>query len=264
MRLLRARSRVSPEILLELAGRTGRAGRSLCGDVVGAVDPTVTLLRLERSPAGTYTFAVCAGSTEPGDDRTRFELALPTDAPPGWDDGRCSLAYVVRAVSVQRRRRGHAAVPVGIAGGDRRIHEAAGYLDRMIPSQPARHFHLELADAELEGGGFVHGRVHTDPRLEGSSLEVALRCEEAWCTNLRFRNPRHALMWRTRMLWEQTGTIELDAGRRWYPFEFEIPEGLPPAVEGRAIAWRYQVEARRRARLAVTERATLTPVRFEV
>jgi len=41
------------------------------------------------------------------------------------------------------------------SGGERPVHEASHLFDRMIASFPARHFHVELADALLEGGGWI-------------------------------------------------------------------------------------------------------------
>ena len=46
----------------------------------------------------------------------------------------------------------------------------------------------------------------------------------------------------------------------WRGFSFELPDGLPPAVEARSIAWRYEVEARRSVRFGPDDRALITPL----
>jgi len=56
-------------------------------------------------------------------------------------------------------------LPVALTAGERRVHENPGRLDRVIPSQAARGFHLDLVEALLEGSGHISGRVHGNPRL---------------------------------------------------------------------------------------------------
>jgi hypothetical protein len=263
-----AYQRAGEGLEIELAGEVGVAGEPLRGVVFGATDPTpvtVTLLRVESSPSGTFTFSVCATTAEPEGDRSPFELVLPDDVPSPWDADRCRLEYVVRAANAGRRRaRQDVTASIEIRGGEHPIHEDPGHLDRMIASYPARRFHLELVDAVLRGGGYVDGRVHTDEALRRGTIELVACCEEAWRTNLRFRNRRHPPLWQTRSLWKQATTIELGPDRRWYQFRFDIPADMPPGVEGRAIAWRYQIDARRPSRLAVAEHAVISPLRFEV
>jgi len=55
-----------------------------------------------------------------------------------------------------------------------------------------------------------------------------------------------------------------DPDRRWTPFRIEIPTTAPQAVEGRAIAWRYTVEAASVMHRAFADWAVVTPLRFEV
>ncbi len=251
---------------LTLADEVTAAGAALRGQVLGAAGPvTVALLRLEVSPSGTFMFAVSSCQTEPG-DRTAFELATPRDLPPASAGRRCRLGYAVRAsVSKPRRARGQVVRPVEISGGTGRIHHDDGYrLDRVIPSHAGRHFHLELADADLQGGGHLGGRVHIDDEAGEGDLSVTARCEEAWCTNFRLRSRRFPPLWTTQSLWEEALTVELEADRRWHPFRFEIPPDLPLAVEGRAISWRYTVQARRSAHRGFSDSAIVTPLRFDV
>jgi hypothetical protein len=95
-------------------------------------------------------------------------------------------------------------------------------------------------------------------------VQIAARCQEAWRTNIRIRNYRYPPLWRTERLWEDETAIELESDRRWYPFQFEIPPGLPPAVEGYIVSWRYEIEASRAVRAWPDERAVITPLRFEI
>jgi hypothetical protein len=251
---------------LALAETVATAGDVMRGEVLGAAGRvSVALLRVEVSPSGTFMFAVSACETEPG-DRTAFELATPRDLPPPAAGRRCRLEYAVRAVaSKPRRARGQVAVPVEICGGRRSVHHDGGYrLDRVIPSHAGRHFHLELADADLQGGGHVTGRVHFDVEGEGGDVSVTARCEEAWCTNFRLRSRRFPPLWTTQQLWQEALMIEPEGDRHWHPFRFDFPPGLPLAVEGRAIAWRYTIQARRPVHLGFSDHAILTPLRFDV
>jgi hypothetical protein len=257
----------STELELELSDGAPVAGAVLRGLVSGTSDPvTVTLLRLEHSPVGTFSFAVTTGSTRAEGDRTSFEMSVPGDIPPSWDTGPCQLGHAVQARSFppRRRARRQAARQVEIAGGEQRIHRAgADHLDRMIPMHPARHFHVELTDALLEGGGRIDGRLHTQAACERGLFGVVVQCHESWRTNLRFRNWRAPPLWRGRSVWRADAAVEVVPGRNWYPFGFAIPVGLPPAFEGLSIAWRYQIEVRRKARLPVSDHAVVTPLRFD-
>jgi hypothetical protein len=242
------------------------AGQTISGEVSGpAADVTVALLRVEQSPAGTYAFSVESGRAKPVGDAARFQLNVPPRLPPAAAGDRCRLEYAVRATCrASRWSRRQAVEPVVIRAAERAVHESASRLDRVIPSQPARHFHLELVDALLEGGGHVSGRVHREGDAEDTAFLVTAMCEEAWCTNFRFRTRRSPLLWERRPLWSASDTVEVEDGGHWSPFRFDIPAGLPPAAECRVIAWRYTIEAQPAARRTFTDRAMLTPLRFEV
>jgi hypothetical protein len=82
--------------------------------------------------------------------------------------------------------------------------------------------------------------------------------------NFRFRHHRQPPLWRTKRLWDADLTVECEPDRRWHPFAFTIPPGLPTAVEGHIVCWRYEIEARRPVRIGPAERAVVTPLRFDV
>jgi hypothetical protein len=69
--------------------------------------------------------------------------------------------------------------------------------------------------------------------------------------------------WERDVLWRARTTVEGDPDRTWVPFAFDVPAGLPPAVEADTLAWRYELSASRRARIGIDEYAILTPVLFE-
>ena len=51
---------------------------------------------------------------------------------------------------------------------------------RLVGDFEARRFHVELATAELVGGGTIAGRVHRDRELAAGPIVVRARCMEAW------------------------------------------------------------------------------------
>lgn len=264
MALFRTRRPASRELELVVAGAGVAAGTAVRGEVATASPVTVALLRVERSPAGLFTFAVASARVEPQDECAQFELTAPPHLPPPAIGRRCELDYAVRAITdAPRRSRRHGAVPVAMAGGETRIHEQNGRLDRVIPGHAGRHFHLELAEAALEGGGHIAGRIHVDAGTSQGPFTLTARCEESWCTNFRFRPRRSPPLWQTQPLWEETISVQPEPDRRWSPFRFEFPPQLPPGVEGRAIAWRYSIEARR-PRRGFADSAIVTPLRFEI
>jgi hypothetical protein len=249
---------------LEVTTAPAVAGAAIRGRVHGLSEPAdVTLLRIETCPSGRLATPICSCILTPDGEATAFELPVPLATPPVVSGPHCRLSFAVRARSpVSGRRRGQVLVPVEISGGERGVHETSLHHDRIIASFPARHFHIELADAVLEGGGRIQGRVHV---ADGAThdLEVIARCEESWRINFRFRHHRQPPLWRNEPLWHQELTVECQPGRRWHPFEFTIPAGLPTAVEGHIVCWRYEIEARRHARVGPAERAVVTPLRFD-
>jgi hypothetical protein len=69
--------------------------------------------------------------------------------------------------------------------------------------------------------------------------------------------------WHARTLWAAEHVVELDPDTRWAPFSFQMPPDLPPAVEARTIAWRYELRARRRRAHRPDETAALTPLLYD-
>jgi len=242
------------------------AGESVHGRVHGFDGPaTVALLRLEASPAGVHEFLIESSHVTVSDGVAPFELPAPTWLPPEATGQGCGLHYALRVTWRQSRWSKKEVIhQVAIRPADRAVHESRNRMDRIIPSQPGRGFHLELADAVLEGGGHISGRVHRDTGADDRSFLVTAECGEFWCTNFRFRTRRSPLIWKTIRLWSMSEALSIEGDDHWAPFRFEIPAGLPPATEARAIAWRYTIGARAEGRRAFTGDAVLTPVRFEV
>ena len=103
------------------------------------------------------------------------------------------------------------------------------------------------------------GRVHRHGRWPAAPITVEVRCEECWRTRLPFHG---VPQWQTATLWCSERRLEMDPDATWAGFAFALPPWLPPAVEGRSIAWRYELWATR-ARRVRDETATLTPLLFE-
>jgi hypothetical protein len=254
------------ELSLALDAGVGSAGGAISGELSGPAGPAaVSLVRVEQSPSGRFAFTISSCRVELGGASARFEVEVPGVLPPAVVGRRCRLDYVVSAdCRPSRWTRRRMVSPVALTAGERPVHEDQGRFDRVIPSHPARRFRLDLVEALLEGGGHVSGRVHweSEPPLGGFSVTVA--CEEAWCSNFRFRSRRSPLLWETEQLWTETCTTAADRDRRWSPFRVEIPAAAPQAVEGRAIAWRYTVEAVSATHRAFADWAVVTPLHFEV
>jgi hypothetical protein len=226
---------------------------------------TVSLVRVEQSPSGRFTFVISSCRVDLGGGPARFEVEVPGEVPPAVAGRRCRLDYVIRAdCAASRWRRREAVAPVVLTARERPVHDDPGRLDRVIPSSTARRFHLDLVDALLEGGGHISGRVHWHSEAPEGGFSVTVACEESWCTNFRFRSRRSPLLWETERLWADTCAAAAAPDRRWSPFRVEIPATAPQAVEGRVIAWRYTVEAEPAVRRALAGRAVFTPLRFEV
>jgi hypothetical protein len=265
-RVARGRRESGSELTLTLDADHAAAGGVIRGEVAGRPGPaTIALLRIEHSPSGVYAFNVGSTPVEIHGEGVSFELEAPASLPPQASGERCNLRYAVRATWRHSRwSRKHTVILVRIRPEERTVHEGGSRLDRIIPSQPARHFHLELVDALLEGGGHLTGRVHRDAGNAEPAYLVTAVCEEVWCTNFRFRTRRSPLVWEVRKLWSTSLTATVEPDAHWSAFHIDIPGELPQATEGRVIAWRYSVEARPAARRAFADRAVLTPLRFEV
>ena len=120
----------------------------------------------------------------------------------------------------------------------------------------------------LGGGGAIEGRVHRDRELSAGPIIVRARCIEAWREappRVPLVPARHSMRlprWHDRTLWSCEIVLDGLADARWAPFAFALPEGLPPAIEARSVAWRYEIEARRPLRLRFDERAISVPLRY--
>ena len=128
-------------------------------------------------------------------------------------------------------------------------------------SWDARHFHIELSDARLEGGGQLVGRVHRHGDWPSGEIAVRARCLECWrATALAARGLPH---WEFETLWERHHAILIDRDSTWAPFEFDVPQWLPPAVEATTFAWRYELITQRSVRYWFDETAAITPLLHE-
>jgi hypothetical protein len=232
-------------------------GGRVAGWALGA--DVVELVRREQTPAGRGSFRV-AESTPAADGR--FALELPADAAPSVAGERCALDYAVVAVRGSRRDRATAEGELRVEGGPVQAHLADGPHDRLIASFDARRFHVELAEADLRGGGGVAGRVHANRASPPDAIVVCARLLECWRISRQWNACTHPL-WHDEIVWESEPlALGWPAQRRWLGFGFRLPPELPPAFEGRVLAWRYEVEARRPVRFAPDQRAVLTPMGF--
>ncbi|MEO9176820.1 MAG: hypothetical protein ABI317_15010 [Gaiellales bacterium] len=142
----------------------------------------------------------------------------------------------------------------------------AALSERLVSSFPGRRMHLELSLAELHGGGRIAGRVHRDRGAAPGALVARVRCIESWRVSPRpgrwlLMSRTHAIpVWRQVVCSEQAAELEPFDDSHWRGFSFDIPTGLPPAVEARTVAWRYEVEVRRSVRFGPDDRAMLTPL----
>jgi hypothetical protein len=233
--------------------------RFIAGDVItGRIDPAastpVVLVRLERRPGAQR--AIVVAQALPADADRSFELEIPSSALPTASGRRCSISYVLRTTD-----RGTAADAELEVSATARVHLDArpGRLDRLFCQWDARHFHIELSDGAPHGGARLAGRVHRDQPWPAGPITVEARCEEWWRTQFAF----HGIpQWQRATLWRSERQLEMDCDATWERFAFDLPRWLPPAVEGRSIAWRYELWATR-ARRVRDETAALTPLMFE-
>jgi hypothetical protein len=243
-------------VSIDLARPRYVAGETVVARVGGVKAPVgVALVRLERRPCGEGV--VLVHERELRDPCGVLELALPPDALPTANGAGCALSYAVQV----RAHRVIARAGLEVTA-EARPHVARGSSagDPLNAGWEARHFHLELGDTSLRGGGWIAGRVHRHGSWCPTAIVVRVRCDECW----RPRGPvaRGMPYWEARTLWAAERSIRLDPETRWAPFSFDVPPGLPPGVEARTIAWRYEVRARRTRAHGPGETAALTPLLF--
>jgi hypothetical protein len=229
------------------------AGDAVTGTALGV--PSVALLRVERRPHHRRELTIAEAPASRPDGA--FRLTIPDAALPSTAGERCALAYLVLA-----RGADVAACADLVVVATSRPHVAAGSFaaDRLLADWDARHFHIELSDAQLRGGGRITGRVHRHGSWAPGTIVVTARCLECWiASSLPSRTPH----WNTETLWEQAHPLRIDPDATWAPFEFELPGALPSAVEASTIAWRYELRAERSVPHWFDETAALTPLLFE-
>jgi hypothetical protein len=248
---------------LEVRPGRGRvaAGAAIGGRLLGFEGVVeVALVARERSPAREQR-TECASAVVRERHAGRYLLEVPADLAPTAAGRRCAIDYSITAKeALGDGRRATAAVTLE-ADGRPRLRSTRAFADRILPNGPARHFHLELAAADLRGGGGVSGRLHRHGRWMPGALRVEICCVETW----RTAAPTLGAMphWDRDVLWSAEAAVDPDPDRTWVPFAFDIPAGLPPAVEGHTLAWRYELSACRHTRIGLGEYAVLTPVLFE-
>jgi hypothetical protein len=225
----------------------------------------VALVRLEVCPAGECLTRVSEAEV---DRAGRYALEVPPGSAPTARGVDCSIAYELRELDRRGTVRDMPGVEVLVEAGPRRasVHEQEPFADRMISRFDARWFHIELADAAVQGGGTVSGRVHANGDRIPEHVAVGCRLQEAWRLDGRgrFHNLNAPPLWHHATLWEERTEVEWREGAHWASFSFDLPEWLPPAVEGRSIAFRYEVEASSRGLLGLRQRAAETPIGYDV
>jgi hypothetical protein len=243
---------------VELHRRDCAAGETVSGRVRGVAGNTVVaLVRLEQRPRVTREYVVAEAEASRG-DRT-FGLDVPSAALPTATGEHCALLYAAVARSGDSVLR-PAELRVSTTA---RPHLRAAHRggDRLFSSWDARHFHIELVDAQLQGGGRIAGRVHRDGSWPPGRIEVRARCLECW--RWTPMSERGTPQWHESCLWEAQCPLPVDPDAGWAAFRFELPDDLPPAVEARSIAWRYELVAQRNVRHWFDETAALTPLLYE-
>ncbi|HEY1480003.1 MAG TPA: hypothetical protein VGF46_08225 [Gaiellales bacterium] len=148
------------------------------------------------------------------------------------------------------------------------LSERAALSERLVSSFEGRRMHLELAHADLRGGGRIEGRVHRANRSAPGALVASVRCVESWRVTPRpgrwmLLSRANAIpIWRQHVCFESSKELAELGEAHWRGFAFDLPDGLPPAVEARSIAWRYEVEVRRAVRFGPDDRTLLTPLGY--
>ena len=244
-------------MVIHVARETYQAGETVVALVDGIETPgRVALVRVERKP-GCET-AVLVDEQCLGEPYGVVELTLPRCALPTAEGSECALSH-----AVQVRANGLVAQARLEVSAKARAHLALGYSGRgpLIAGWDARHFHLELDDAELHGGGWIAGRVHRDGPWRSRTIVVRCRCDECWRPDgpVACGGP----YWHGHTLWAAEEVIHPDPGTSWMPLRFDLPPDLPPAVEARTIAWRYEMRARLRRNHWPDETAALTPLLYD-
>jgi hypothetical protein len=257
MRLARA-----PALEIRPTADRIRAGETAGGRLVGFEGVVeVALVRRERSPERDQVVTCATATLRTGATR-HYVLEVPPGLPPTAAGRRCAIEYEITAKEALGDGRSATATVTLTAAGRTHLRSDAALADRVLANADARRFHLELAAADLQGGGRISGRVHRHERWAPGAPTVEVSLVEAWRAGVPSMSG--IANWDSTVLWSARTTVDVDPDRTWMPFEFQIPPGLPPAVEGRAIAWRYELTARRSGLFTnIGGHAMLTPLLFE-
>jgi hypothetical protein len=140
------------------------------------------------------------------------------------------------------------------------------------PPHQAGGFAITLDQAEPQGGGRITGRVERrHQRRDSRPVHIEVRCDASWMDIApQFVGRKRILSWsaagdmrnRAIPVWLEAEVFRdgVDAGpledANWRSFSFDLPDGLPRALEGTFVAFRWRIEARRARRLG-TEMASL-------
>jgi hypothetical protein len=156
------------------------------------------------------------------------------------------------------------------------------------PPRDAQAFRIELDTAEPCGGGRIEGRVErARSRRDAGTISVQVRCTAAWLdvapqlvgkkrilslTTYWDIRSRAVPVWLEEEFFMERFEVGPLDGANWRQFAFLLPEGLPRALEGTFVSFRWRVEARRRrlvgsdtasVPLVIQEPQTLPIVRIE-
>jgi hypothetical protein len=233
------------------------AGETLAGTVTGATrGEPVELFRIERQPRGLLRLAVAEAPSSAMDGR--FALTVPPSALPSATGRRCAVDYVAAAGADQRAPSTRLVV---LATAVPHLDPASRHGYRLLRDFGARDFHIELCEADPRGGGTLAFRVHRHGAWPAAGLTVTARCIECWCA----ASPaaRGTPEWREDALWEEKRPLSVVTDSHWARVAFALPEDLPPAVEARTIAWRYELLARATVHRWLSETAVTTPLLYE-
>jgi hypothetical protein len=243
-------------ILLRLERAQYVAGDTVAGTVGGLAGDRISLVRVERRPHHRRELEIAeARMSQPAG---AFRLTVPDAALPTTAGDLCSLGYLVRARDADAAASTDLVV---VATAHPHLADGSWPPDRLLANWDARHFHIELYDAELHGGGRLSGRVHRHGIWAHGTIVVNARCLECWTASAP--GNRGAPLWHANRLWEQAHPLPVDSAATWAPFDFELPDWLPQAVEASTIAWRYELIAQRSVPCWFDETAALTPLLFE-
>lgn len=140
------------------------------------------------------------------------------------------------------------------------------------PPQVARGFRITLDQAVPDGGGRIAGRVERrNRRRDRRPVRVDVACVACWMDVAPELVGRKGLLnWsayadiRNKFvpIWldEEVFRTRVDVGPldedNWRAFSLDLPDGLPRALEGTFVAFRWRVEARRSRRVGA-EHASL-------